>query len=401
MNVSVIIPCHTERGWRDLLRAVDSVFTQSITPAEVVVAVDHNPELFARASKAFPDAIVVQNAFQRGASGNRNTAVQSTNAPIVAMLDGDSYARPGWLANLVAPFADPTVVGTGGAIVPVWRTHRPAWFPDEFLWTIGGSFPVSANDPVPTRNVWSASMAVRRSAFDAISGFRIDFSKQGNRARPEDTELCLRLAADSGGHWVYVPDAQIEHPVPAERTRFGSFLSRCYQEGRGKVAMARISSGPALDSERTYLSRTLPRAVGRGLAAAFTGKGIHHAVAAGATVLGAAAAGVGGGLEAIQGNRNQRVRPAETGSQPMVQPASAPISEPRPEPSLASAASAPTLAPAGAHREAARPAPADQAVAARAAADSTRVDPVATEAATTEAATAERSSSRVPAGARS
>jgi len=317
MNVSVVIPCHAMSGWRDLVRAVDSVFVQSTTPAEVVVAVDHNPELFARASRAFPDAVVVANGYARGASGNRNTGVEHTSAPIVAMLDGDSYARPGWLTDLVQPFEYPSVVGTGGAIVPRWHAERPAWFPDEFLWTVGGSFPSASPEPAPTRNVWSASMAVRRDAFDAVGGFRVGFGKQGNMARPEDTELCLRLAEASGGHWMYVPSAQIEHPVEAERATFAAFMSRCYAEGRGKVAMARLLTGPALDSERSYLSRTIPRAVGKGIAATAKGQGMRHMATAGATLMGIAAAGIGGGVEAIRTPRDHDRAPAPLPLTPM------------------------------------------------------------------------------------
>ncbi|HEY1488025.1 MAG TPA: glycosyltransferase [Micromonosporaceae bacterium] len=311
--ISVVIPCHTMRDWRDLVRAVDSVFTQSMTPVEVVVAVDHNPDLFARAARAFPDAIVVSNAYARGASGNRNTGVEATSSPVVAMLDGDALARPAWLASLTEPLQDRSVVGTGGAIIPVWRGPRPAWFPDEFLWTVGGSFPTGSAHPTPARNVWSASMAVRRDVFDDVGGFRIGFGKTGKRARPEDTELCLRLAAASGGRWMYVPAAEVEHPVPRERTRFRAFISRCYAEGRGKVEMARLLAGsaaPALESERTYLRRTLPHAVGRGLAAAAHGEGVRHLAVAGATLFGVAAAGVGGGLEALRATASANVVPA-------------------------------------------------------------------------------------------
>jgi GT2 family glycosyltransferase len=310
---SVVIPCHSQREWPQLVDAVDSVVTQSLTPAEVVVAVDHNPALYGRAKRTFRDITVVENAFERGVSGNRNTGVQHTSSAVVAMLDGDAYAREGWLRRLIDPFVDPNVVGTGGAIIPVWRGERPAWFPDEFLWTVGGSFPTTAQSPTPARNVWSASMAVRRDAFESVGGFRIGFGKRGNRSRPEDTELCLRLAMETGGHWLFVPDAQIEHPVPAERGRFRAFLSRCYQEGRGKVEMARLfAGGTALDSERVYLRRTLPRAVGRGFAAAVGGNGARHAAIAGAVVLGVAAAGLGGGIEALSaGHHRDPTRPRD------------------------------------------------------------------------------------------
>jgi glucosyl-dolichyl phosphate glucuronosyltransferase len=319
--ISVVIPCHTQREWQQLVGAVNSVVNQSLAPAEVVVAVDHNPALYGRAKRTFPDVNVVENAYDRGASGNRNTAVQHTSTDVVAMLDGDAYARAGWLQGLVDPFADPAVVGTGGAIIPVWRGARPAWFPDEFLWTVGGSLPTTAQTPTPARNVWSASMAVRRDAFESVGGFRVGFGKQGNRSRPEDTELCLRLAMESGGHWLFVPDAQIEHPVPAERGRFRAFLSRCYQEGRGKVEMARLlasQGGAVLESERAYLRRTLPRAVGRGLVATVAGNGTRHAAIAGAVVLGVAAAGLGGGVEALSaGHRHSAAEPISGTGEPV------------------------------------------------------------------------------------
>jgi glucosyl-dolichyl phosphate glucuronosyltransferase len=348
MRTSVVIPCHSLAGWPELVAAVESVRAQD--PAEIVVAVDHNPLLYQRARNALRGVHVVDNIYTRGASSTRNAGIEHTSTPVVALLDGDAYARPGWLAALTEPFDQPDVVGTGGAIVPMWRGHRPGWFPDEFLWTVGGSFPASHEGPAPTRNVWSASMAVRRDAFDAVGGFRDGFGKQGRRARPEDTELCLRVAAMTGGHWMYVPAAQIEHPVPVDRARFRAFLSRCYQEGRGKVEMARLvgDTGESLRNERTYLRRTLPVAVGRGLAATARGRGARHAAAAGATVLGVLAAGVGGGVEALHGTRPRAAAPL------VLRPAGAPVaiaSQPvAPTADVARSAGRVERTPAGARR---------------------------------------------------
>lgn len=303
-HVSVVIPCHTERQWPDLVGAVRSVRAQSLQPAEVVVVVDHNPALYARARTEFTGVTVLENAFRRGASGNRNTGAFHTTAPIIALLDGDSRAHPDWLARLVAPFADPHVIGTGGAITPAWESWQPSWFPAEFLWAVGGSYEGMPKTTSPTRNVWSASMAVRREAFDLVGGFRDGFGKVGDRARPEDTDLCVRMSWASGGHWMYVPGAIIEHPVPVERTRFGFFLARCFSEGRGKIEMSRLlGPQPSLGHERDYLRRTVPRAVGRGLAAALRGHGVRHAATAGAALAGVTAAGVGGVVEVLRPHR--------------------------------------------------------------------------------------------------
>lgn len=304
--VSVVIPCYTERRWDHLVRAVNSVRVQSPRPAEIVVAVDHNPDLFARAWRELSDVTVLANGSTRGVSGNRNTGVFHTRSPLVALLDDDAYAHPGWLAGLLAPFTDPAVIGTGGAIRPEWERPQPFWLPDEFLWTVGGSASAPATT-TPARNVWSASMAVRRDVFESVGGFRVGFGKVGDRARPEDTELCLRMSQASGGRWMFVPEAVIDHPVPAQRNTFGFFLSRCYQEGRGKVEMSRLlgAGSNSLSAEQAYLRSTLPRAFGRALADTVRGRGLGNAAKAGAVVSAVAAAAVGGAVELMRSRSPQ------------------------------------------------------------------------------------------------
>lgn len=313
-EVSVVIPCHDERRWPQLLAAVASARGQVPAPAEIVVSVDGNESLLARATAQLTGVTVLANRFARGASGNRNTAVWHTRTPLVAMLDDDARARPGWLAALVAPFVDPSVVGTGGRTLPAWESGQPGWFPDEFLWVVGASFAGGPDRAGPVRNVWSLNMAVRREEFDAVGGFRETFGKVGARSQPEDTELCLRMAGATGGHWRYAPDAVVEHAVSRDRARFRYFLSRSWSEGRGKVALARLTDGrDRLGSEQDYLRRTLPRAVLRELAAGARGRGGAHLARAGATAAGMVTAGLGGMVELVRPGRRPAQPPAPPG----------------------------------------------------------------------------------------
>jgi GT2 family glycosyltransferase len=303
--VSIVIPCHSERGWDALVGAVASALGQQPAPADVVVVVDHNPTLYQRVRRELSGVTVLENRFEQGASGTRNTGAWHTTTPLVAFLDGDITAGPQWLAQLVAPFHDPSVVGTGGAIAAAWERSRPSWMPDELLWAVGASYTGMPVITAPVRNVWSASMAVRREAFTAVSGFREGFGKVGARNRPEDTDLCLRMSA-AGGRWMYVPEAVVEHDVPAERSTFRFLIRRCYAEGRGKVQMARLLEGSkSLGAERSYLSRTLPRAVLRDLSGAVRVRGAgrpprrSHAARAGTVVAALAAAAAGGAVETM------------------------------------------------------------------------------------------------------
>ena len=298
--VSIVIPTHSEKRWASLTRTIGSARAQTHPAAQIVVVVDHNPAMAARVRAAFPDVTVLENAYARGASGNRNTGAFHTRTPFIAFLDDDTVASPSWLAGQLAPFTDPSVVGTGGGILPAWAGVRPAWMPDELLWAVGVSYTGMPTDTAPIRNVWSANMIVRRDAFAAVGGFRTGFGKIGDRNRPEDTELCLRMSAVAGGRWIYVPHATIDHEVPLDRSTFGFLMRRCYAEGRGKVQMAGLlPKEQELGSEKDYLRRTLPRAVARNLADAGSGRGLYHALRAVTVVAAVAAAAAGGGIETL------------------------------------------------------------------------------------------------------
>ena len=302
---TIVIPTYSEVRWDYLTRTLASARAQTHTPDEVIVVVDHNPAMFERIRRELPGVTVLQNEYAQGVSGNRNTGAFHARTPLIAFLDDDIVAEPTWLARQVEPFADPAVVGTGGALRPAWEGPEPRWMPAEFLWAVGGSYAGMPTETAPVRNVWSANMIVRREVFVAAGGFRVGFGKLGDRNRPEDTDLCLRMSEVSGGHWMYVPGAVIQHEVPVERASFRFFVRRCYAEGRGKVQMAGLHENDALGSEKSYLW-SLPKAVVRHLGAAATGKGAGHLLQAGGVIAGVAAAGVGGVVETVSSRRAER-----------------------------------------------------------------------------------------------
>jgi hypothetical protein len=116
-------------------------------------------------------------------------------------------------------------------------------------------------------------MLVKRSAFELVDGFREDFGKIGNKSLPEDTDLCLRIAAvEENSVWMWDPAKVMQHRVPAGRATFGYLMSRCFLQGWGKAAMAHMDGfDESTALERHYAARTLPAGVGRGLADAIRG----------------------------------------------------------------------------------------------------------------------------------
>lgn len=262
-SCSVVIAAFDERRVPRLARAIASAVTQA-PDVEVVVAIDNDPRLHRMVRRLFPDVLVVLNEGPRGASATRNAGARSATGEILAFLDDDAEATPGWLSRLVAPLhADPSVVGVGGWVEPDWAGHRPRWFPMEMGWVVGASYTGLPSLPGEVRNGWSENMAVRAADFWQAGGFREGFGKVGNASRPEDTELCLRMAAvRPGARWWIEPTAVVRHYVPLDRATLRFLWRRCRAEGAGKAELARIAgAGPGLATEREYTLTVLPRGV--------------------------------------------------------------------------------------------------------------------------------------------
>jgi GT2 family glycosyltransferase len=294
-DAAVVIATYDLRRWPLLAAAVESLLSEPDQPNRVIICVDHNEELCERIRVTWPQVTTVQNTRRRGASGTRNTGAELAETPFIAFMDDDIRIQEGWLSRLLEPFVDPAVVGTGGGVVARWQSGRPIWFPEEFDWVVGASYRGMPTIQSAIRNVWSENMAVRTEVFRAVDGFRSEFGKVGDHGRPEDTDLCIRMAAHAAGaKWVYTPYAVAEHHVPVSRTRFSYFLRRTYGEGRGKVEMANLlGRQEKLQSERDYLRRTLPAGISTRLWAAARHGDVNELPKAGGIVAGIIAAGLG------------------------------------------------------------------------------------------------------------
>lgn len=284
LTMSVVICAYTFDRWDDVLAAVRSVVTQTTRPDEIVVVVDHNPELHERLRAALPAATVVENRHQRGLSGGKNTGVEVTTGDVVVFLDDDAVAHPDWLVHLRDAYTDDNIVGVGGTTLPLWDSDRPRWFPAEFDWVLGCTF--TGRDPGPVRNLLGGNASFRREVFSVAGGFPTDIGRTSEQSRPlgcEETEFCIRVNQHRP-EWTFVfePRAVIWHRVPHAREQFAYFRSRCYAEGLSKAAVTRsVGVAEGLSAERSYTARTLTRGVAKGLGDALRGDagGIERAYA--------------------------------------------------------------------------------------------------------------------------
>lgn len=265
-SVSVIICAYAEERFDNLVAAIESVKQQTVPAREIIVVIDHNAGLLKRIQIQVPDVIIVENSGARGLACARNTGIATATSALVAFLDDDATATPSWLENLCAGFTDQHVIGTGGVLTPLWEEKAPAWFPAEFYWVVGCSYRGMPQKVTSIRNPIGANMAFRRKIFDEIGVFRIGLI--GSRLiYCDETELCIRARQIlPGSIFLHQPQANVFHHVPAKRTTWRYFVSRCYAEGVSKAMIGQIvGSKDSLSSENIYLLRTLPLGVLRGL----------------------------------------------------------------------------------------------------------------------------------------
>ncbi|MGY1709474.1 glycosyltransferase family 2 protein [Geodermatophilus sp. SYSU D00758] len=269
-SVSVVVCAYTLERWPEITAAVESLAAQTRPPEQVVLVSDHNDELLERARAAFPGVLCVPNAGPRGLSGARNTGVAVATGDVVAFLDDDAAAEPEWVERTLAAYADGDgdVIGVGGNVVPDWRGARPAWFPDEFLWVVGCSYRGLPTERAEIRNPIGANMSFRRSVFGLAGDFDPDMGRLGKDAAGcEETEFSIRARkAHAAGRILLEPGATCRHSVSADRVTRRYYRRRCRAEGRSKALVSGLAGAEsALETERVYVRRTLPRGVLLGL----------------------------------------------------------------------------------------------------------------------------------------
>lgn len=266
---------HAMERWAAMCEAVDSLRRQTIPPDEIVIVVDRNEELLARARAHWSDVRVVPTRYP-GLSGARTTGYEVTSGDLIVFMDDDAVCDFRALETFIKAVEPDDVLGCTGLFGLQWEDqHRhwkgrqPRWFPEEFLWVVGGWYRGHPQTRSDIRNVVGGIMLIKRKVFDRVGAFSGALGRaSGSLTSCEETEFCLRAsAAFPGGRFVFEPDGKVLHKVPRGRRCLRYFVRRCYAEGRSKAILAElVPQRDALKTERDYVLRTLTSGILIGLA---------------------------------------------------------------------------------------------------------------------------------------
>jgi GT2 family glycosyltransferase len=221
--VAVILPTAGRPAYLDV--ALASIAPQAAALGADVLVVDDGPSAATREAAARHGARYVAHDRGRGLNAARNTGARETDAPLLAYVDDDVEARPGWLAALVvADAALPAEVGVlTGPIL--------ARFEDHPLRLCGREDPpITHLDLGPADrdcdHAWGANMAVRRSALERVGPF-----DEARELYGDEQEWQARLKA-AGGRIRYVAGAALDHRRAGDDARIGALARAAYRRGR-------------------------------------------------------------------------------------------------------------------------------------------------------------------------
>lgn len=295
-HVSVIICAYTCERWDDLIAAIESLQKQTHKPDEIILVIDHNPNLFQQAQQRFNTVTVVENSDAQGLSGARNTGIALAHGAYIVFMDDDAEADVNWLKCLLQCCEAPHVLGVGGTVVPRWQGRKPGWFPSEFYWVVGCTYQSVPDRPIVVRNPYGGCTCIKREVFQEIGGFREGIGRVGiNSMGGEETELSIRASR----RWpekvfLYEPLALIHHRIPPARACWRYFFTRCHAEGLSKALISKyVGTRHGLSSERSYAFRTLPLAILNNITDTVFHSDFNGFLRAGAIVAGLAVTTVG------------------------------------------------------------------------------------------------------------
>ncbi|MBD6616123.1 glycosyltransferase family 2 protein [Komarekiella sp. 'clone 1'] len=257
-QISAIICTHNRDTY--LGAAIDSLLTQDFTADFEVVVVDNGSGDRTR-------EVVEQRASDPrlkyifeptiGLSVARNTGARVARGDILAYLDDDAVASPGWLQVLYFAYKDNSQLAiAGGKVTLLWPPgiQQPRWISPGLAGNLGaydlGDNIIYIEQPGLTPR--GLNYSIRRSFLEEIGGFDPQLGRVGKNLLSNEELQMTELALQRSWQVAYLPEALVAHNVAPERLQRSWFLNRgwwqgiseCYREQlSGKAGVAQLQRG--------------------------------------------------------------------------------------------------------------------------------------------------------------
>lgn len=227
--------------------SVESLDTQTLPRDAIEIllvdsgSTDDTRAVLDRLAATRPNARVI-GVDRPGLSAARNVALEAARAPILAYLDDDASAHPGWAARIVELFAtlQPRPSVLGGRILPAWEAELPAWWPANWvrLLTVMEEDATGWHE-ADSAPVFGANLALDTAGLRAVGGFPESLGRDGKRLLGGEEAFVIARLGRVHGPVYYDRDVVVDHLVPKARLTSAWFCERMYWEGYTRAVMMR------------------------------------------------------------------------------------------------------------------------------------------------------------------
>jgi GT2 family glycosyltransferase len=213
VELTVVVLTYNSAG--TLRACLDSLAAQHRRPAEVLIVDDDSTDTSRDLAREYIGRLPLQ--ILRNGSHNisrgRNLGIAAARYPVVAFLDSDARAEPGWTAAVLAAFAaDTHVAVVGGAVLAGHAGQLAA--------------AIAINDGIVRRLTVSGKLLVSGCNMAVHTG-RTEELFDERWVHAEDVEFTSRV-----GRWSVAPAAQVWHN---SRPTAAGYFRQMYRYGLWKV----------------------------------------------------------------------------------------------------------------------------------------------------------------------
>ncbi|WP_017306420.1 glycosyltransferase family 2 protein [Spirulina subsalsa] len=237
LPISAIICTHNRDQY--LGAAIDSLLAQDTPSYEVIVIDNASSDRTKEVTEARLPHPQLQYIYepQVGLSVARNTGARVAQGEILAYLDDDAVATPGWLSSLLEAFqANEKLAIAGGKVTLLWPpgvTSPPPWLSDGLAGNLGaydlGPEITPITNPIYTPR--GLNYAIRRSFLEQIGGFDPKLGRVGKNLLSNEELQMTELALEQGWQVAYLPAALVAHNVTPDRLQRTWFMRRGWWQG--------------------------------------------------------------------------------------------------------------------------------------------------------------------------
>ncbi len=190
---------------------------------EVLVVDDGSTDNPAHVVNGFPNVRLIRQE-HLGLSVARNRGAAEAKGDIIAYTDDDCEPDRDWLFWLARAFDDPAVGAAGGPNLP----PEPQGLQEAVVAAGPGAPSHVLLDDTRAEHLPGCNLAIRRSAFNRIRGFREQFRTAG-----DDVDICWRLI-DHNWELAFAPSAFVWH---RRRTSFPCYMKQQFGYGHAEALL--------------------------------------------------------------------------------------------------------------------------------------------------------------------